>query len=425
MNLVHRKELIQLEKRRVLMIICDGMGDRAERKRKFQTPLSIAKKSNMDTLAKSGSVGLMDPVSPGVRPGSDVAHLAILGYDPYKFYTGRGALEAVGAGMQIDEDDIAFRCNFATVDTKMVVKDRRAGRATYGRDELARALTKVELNDPDISFEFVPTVEHRAVLVLKGKGLSRGVSDTDPHIEGLVVPGSVPKDASQESKHTAAILNEFTDKSHNVLKDHPINAERIKRGLLPANMILSRGPGTLPPIEKLTTKYSVESACIAVAPIVRGICSVAGMRLLDVEGGTGGLDSNFKAKVSVAVEAMKENDLVFLHIKAPDVASHNGDFEQKVRTIEGIDDGMEGIVRSVDLARDYVVITSDHATPVALRDHSADPVPILIAGPDFDISEVTGFSERTAARGNLGRLLATHLMPILMNRLGRIAKFGF
>jgi 2,3-bisphosphoglycerate-independent phosphoglycerate mutase len=149
------------------------------------------------------------------------------------------------------------------------------------------------------------------------------------------------------------------------------------------------------------------------------------MKLLDVEGGTGGLDSNFKAKALMAIEAMKENDLVFLHIKAPDVASHNGDFGQKVRTIEGIDDGIEEIVRSVDLARDYVVITSDHATPVTLRDHSADPVPILIAGPDFDISEVTGFSERTAAKGNLGRLLATHLMPILMNRLERIAKFGF
>ncbi|MCJ7506087.1 phosphoglycerate mutase, partial [Candidatus Bathyarchaeota archaeon] len=222
MNLVRRKELIQLEKRRVLMIICDGMGDRAERRREFQTPLSIAKKSNMDTLAKSGSVGLMDPVAPGVRPGSDVAHLAILGYDPYKFYTGRGGLEAVGAGMQIDQGDIAFRCNFATVDTKMVVKDRRAGRATYGRDELARVLSEVKLSDPDISFEFVPTVEHRAVLVLKGKGLSRGVSGTDPHVEGLAVPRSVPEDASQESKRTAAILNEFTDKSYNVLRDHPI-----------------------------------------------------------------------------------------------------------------------------------------------------------------------------------------------------------
>lgn len=414
-----------MEKHRVLMIICDGMGDRAERIHRFQTPLSSASKPNMDALAKNGSVGLMDPVAPGIPPGSDVAHLAILGYDPYKFYTGRGGLEAAGAGLRIDPGDVAFRSNFATVDTSMIVKDRRAGRATQGREELAEALRQIKLSNTRISLEFAPTVEHRAVLIFKGEGLSRRVSDTDPHEEGLPVRKSLPEDEDQRSRRTAEFLNEFTAKSYEVLRSHPANLERVKNGLPPANIILSRGPGTVPPIEKLATKYSIDTACVAAVPIVRGVCRAAGMTLIEVKGATGGLDSDFKAKASAAVEAMKENDFVFLHMKAADVASHNGNFDQKVQAIERIDEGIGIVAKSIDLTTDYVAITSDHATPVTVKDHSADPVPILIAGPDFDISEVTEFCERSAASGNLGRLRALHLMPILMNRLGRVEKFGF
>jgi len=407
------------------MIVCDGMGDRADRAREFQTPLSVAKKANMDALARDGSIGLIDPVAPGVRPGSDVAHLAILGYDPCKFYTGRGGLEAAGAGLRLYQGDVAFRCNFATVDAKMVVKDRRAGRRIEGRDELAEAVSEMRLSDPSAAFEFVPTVEHRAVMILRGKGLSRKVSDTDPHKEGIPILRSIAEDEERASRRTAEILNEFTEKSFKVLSNHKINAERAERGLLPANIILSRGPGTLPPVELLGRKYCIDAACIAVAPIVRGICRVAGMRLIEVQGATGGLDTDFKAKVSAAVQAMKRHDLVFLHIKAADVASHDGDFEKKTWVIEKIDEAMAQVIESVDLAKDYIVLTSDHATPVAFRDHSEDPVPVLVAGPDFDISGITKFSERTAATGNLGRLLALHLMPIMMNRLGKVEKFGF
>jgi len=414
-----------LKEHGILLIICDGMGDRADRKRNFRTPLGVAEKPNMDALAKTGSIGIVDPIAPGVRPGSDVAHFALLGYDPYEFYTGRGGLEAVGAGLKMGAGDIAFRCNFSTVNDRMIVTDRRAGRSTYGREELAKVLNTIKLKESEVSFEFVPTVEHRAVLVLRGKGLSRRVTDTDPHTEGRTAQRSKPEDESDESKRTSEILNDFTEKSHQMLGDHPINVDRVRRGLPPANIILSRGPGSLPPMEKLETKYSIKTACVGVAPIVRGICSLAGMRLIDVKGATGGLDSDFKAKTGAALDTMKENDLVFLHIKAPDVASHNGNFEQKAEAIERIDEGIAEVVRSVDLTVDYVVLTSDHATPVSVKDHSADPVPILIAGPDFDASGVETFSERTAAVGNLGRLLAIHLMPIMMNRLGRVEKFGF
>lgn len=413
-----------MEKHRVLIVVCDGMGDRPARIRGFQTPLSVAKKPNIDALAGTGSIGLMHPLGPGVRPGSDVAHFALLGYNPYECYTGRGGLEAVGAGISVNPGDVAFRCNFATADDKMIVMDRRAGRASEGREELAKAVNEIKMSSPDVSFEFTPTVEHRGVLILRGKGLSRNVSDTDPHIEGRSVQKAKPEDAGEESRRTAEILNEFTEKSHLVLKNHPVNTERVSMGLPPANIVLSRGAGTIPPIETLATKHSISAAFVGVVPIVRGICRLAGMHPIDVEGATGGLDTNFVAKAKAAVTAMEKYDLVFLHIKAPDIASHNGDFEKKVWTIEKIDGAMKQVLKSLDLNAHYIVLTSDHATPVSVKDHSADPVPIVIAGPDFDVSGATSFSERTAATGNLGPLLALNLMPILMNRLGKIEKFG-
>lgn len=294
-----------------------------------------------------------------------------------------------------------------------------------GRDDFAKNVNEMKIGAPDISFEFVPTVAHRGVLVLRGKGLSRRVSDTDPHIEGRAVQISRPEDNRKESRLTAKILNEFTEKSNLALKDHPANTERVGKGVPPVNIVLSRGAGTIPPIETLNAKYSISAACIAVVPIVRGICCLAGMNMIDVQGATGGLDTDFPAKAKAAIAAMERCDLVFLHIKAPDIASHNGDFDKKIWTIERIDEAMKEILESLDLNRHYIVLTSDHATPVTVKDHSADPVPILIAGPDFDASETSSFSERTAATGNLGRLFALHLMPILMNRLGKIEKFGF
>jgi len=378
----------------------------------------------MDTLAETGSIGLMHPIGPGVRPGSDVAHFALLGYDPYECYTGRGGLEAFGAGITVNPGEVAFRCNFATVDNKMIVKDRRAGRASEGREDLVKAVNEIKMSAPDVSFDFAPTVEHRGVLILKRKSLSRRVSDTDPHIEGMAVQKAKPEDSSEESRRTAEILNEFTEKSHLALKNHPINTKRASMGLPPANMILSRGAGTIPPIETLAAKHSISAAFVGVVPIVRGICRLAGMDLIDVEGATGGLDTNFMAKAKAAVAAMEKYDLVFLHIKAPDIASHNGDFEKKVWTIEKIDGALKEVLKSLDLDTHYIVLTSDHATPVVVKDHSADPVPIVVAGPDFDASGATSFSERTAATGDLGAILALNLMPILMNRLGRIEKFG-
>ncbi|MGC8850482.1 MAG: 2,3-bisphosphoglycerate-independent phosphoglycerate mutase, partial [Candidatus Bathyarchaeia archaeon] len=231
-----------------ILFICDGMGDRPNPVKGGRSPLEEAYTPNMDRLASGGLVGLIDIVSPGVRPGSDVAHLSLFGYDPYKYYTGRGGFEAAGAGLHLKPGDVALRCNYATVDGDLVIRDRRAGRIREGGRELAGALNSIKLDAEGVKIEYYHTVEHRGVLVMRsdGRRLSTRISDTDPHQTGVKVLEAKPLEDSEEARFTAELLNEFTLKSYKILKDHPVNAERVRRGLPPANIVLSRGAGSLP-----------------------------------------------------------------------------------------------------------------------------------------------------------------------------------
>jgi len=409
-----------------IVLVCDGMADRPVQDYKFKTPLEVANTPHMSRLTKAGSVGLMDPVRPGVIPGSDVAHFALLGYDPYQYYTGRGSLEAEGAGITLKPGDVAFRCNFATVDENMKVIDRRAGRIKAGTSKLAKVLNKMQLEAaPGVKVQFQKTVEHRGVLVFSGEGISRMVSDVDPHSTGVRILKSKPQDGTEEAARTAEGLNEFVRRSYELLKDHPVNIERAKKGQKPANIILPRGPGTLPSITPLPELYNMKAACIAAVAMVRGICKIAGMSLLDVKGATGGLNTDFLAKARAAVEASKGNDLVFVNVKACDVASHDGDFKTKVKIIERIDEMVGLIIDKVGLSTDYFAVTCDHCTPVNVRDHTSDPVPLAIAGPDVPSSRIPKFTENHAAAGNIGRIPASSLIPTLMDYLGKAEKFGF
>jgi len=402
------------------------MGDRPQKDYGNKTPLESAYTPHLDRLVKNGWAGLMDPVGPGIPPGSDVAHFSIFGYDPYKYYTGRGGLEAAGAGIQLAHGDIAFRCNFSTVDDNLAVLDRRAGRIKSGTVDLAKALTGMRLKTaPDVTVDFIQTIEHRGVLVLRGKGLSRHISDVDPHQVGVKVLEAKPLDDSVEARRTADAVNEFTRRSYDVLKDHPVNIERIKRGEEPANVILSRGAGTFPQLTPLSTLYGVRTACIAVVALVRGICKIAGMDVIDVKGATGGLDTDFMAKAEAAANALRSYDYVLLHVKATDVAGHDGNFEAKKGAIENIDRMIGKLTETIDLSGTYIAVTADHTTSVSVREHSGDPVPLLIAGPDVLASDVTKFCERTVAHGNLGRLRGFNLTPMLMNYIGKASKFGY
>jgi len=412
-------------KRAVLMVI-DGAADRALRTLGGRTPLEVAHKPNIDRLAAEGVTGIMDPVAPGVSVGSDTAHLALLGYDPYETYTGRGAFEALGAGLDLEPGDVAFRCNFATVDDKMVILDRRAGRYIERADELEEAVNSIELREhPDVEVIFKHTVEHRGVLVLRGEGLSRHVSDTDPHRVGERVLECRPLEDTPEARKTAEAVNEFVRLAHEVLRDHPVNRERREEGLPPANIILLRGAGSLPRIQSLSERYGIRSACIAGIALIKGVARAVGMDVIDVPGATGGLNTDVMAKAKYAIKALEEYDLVFVHIKGTDAASHDGNVWAKVRMIERVDSAVGYIVERVDQENTYVAITADHATLTeGTRDHSGDFVPVLVWGADVIPDDIACFCERACMRGGLGRIRGLDLMNILMNYLDRVEKFG-
>ncbi|MFW6145137.1 MAG: 2,3-bisphosphoglycerate-independent phosphoglycerate mutase, partial [Candidatus Natronoplasma sp.] len=272
---------------RILMLILDGVGDRSVKELNGKTPLQAAETPNLDHFAEKGENGLMDTIAPGIRPGSDTGHLALLGYDPYEVYTGRGPFEASGAGLELDPDDVAFRCNFATLKDGKVV-DRRAGRIKEKQEELTKTVQEIDLG---VDFQFKDTVEHRGVLILKGEGLGGDVSDVDPHKEKEEFHEAVPLKDTKENKKTADILNDFTKKSTEVLTDHPVNKEREEQGKPPANVILPRGGGKVPRLEDMRSKHGLETAAISGITLVKGVCALAGMNIIEVEGATGGLDT--------------------------------------------------------------------------------------------------------------------------------------
>ncbi|MEM3517080.1 MAG: 2,3-bisphosphoglycerate-independent phosphoglycerate mutase [Candidatus Bathyarchaeia archaeon] len=412
--------------RKAILIICDGMGDRPVKEYGYKTPLEVADTPNLNKLTEKGLFGLMDPVSPGVRPGSDVAHLAILGYDPYECYTGRGSLEAAGAGIQLKPGDIAFRANFATATEDLTIVDRRAGRIKTGIKELAEALNQIKIESVNgVSIEFYPTIEHRGVLVFRGEKLSKNVSDTDPHAVGVKPLKSQPLDNSVEAERTAKALNEFTEKSFQILKNHQINLNRIKTGEKPANIILVRGAGSYFKLKTLQERYGIKAAAIAAVALVKGVCRITGMDIIDVKGATGGLNTNFNGKADEAAKAINNYDFVLLHVKATDVASHDGNFRAKVEAIENIDKMIGRLINQLNLDETYIVVTADHCTPINFKDHSGDPTPILIYGPETFSSGIKKFCEKTTPQGNLCRIKGIDIMPILTNYMGVSEKFGY
>lgn len=381
-----------------------------------RTPLEAAKKPNMDRIAEEGICGMMYTIGPGIPPGSDTAHLALLGYDPYQVYTGRGPFEAAGAGLELKPGDVAFRANYASVDGNLVVTDRRAGRI-QGPPELEEAVRKIEL---PVKFQFKNTVGHRAVLVLKGRGLSAAVSDTDPHEVGKKVLEARALDNTAAARRTSRILNLFTRKVYQALRNHPLNRQREKENLPPANMVLVRGAGVVPHLEPFEKRTGMKAACVAAAALVKGVCRLAGLEVAEVEGATGNTQTNLKGKIEATLKALERNDLVLLHIKAFDELSHDGKVEEKVEFIQTVDSYLERLWGKAD----FLLLTADHTTPVEFKEHAGDPVPIALAGPGVRRDEVKSFGERSCAHGGLGYLRGRELVPILANLMGKTKKFG-
>lgn len=408
-----------MDRRKILLVIFDGLGDRPITELGHKTPLEAAPKPNLDWFASNGMNGLLDPIAPGIRAGSDTSHLALFGYDPIEVYTGRGPFEAAGVGLDLQKGDVAFRCNFASVDDNLVLTDRRAGRIKDGTAELAKALNGMKLGRFRALFK--EGTEHRAVLVLRGKGLSASVSDTDPHEEGQKILESKP--VNGKGKATAKAVNAFTRKAYEILKDHPVNRARIAKGQLPANMVVCRGGGIAPDIEPVTKKYELKAAGIAGVALIKGMFRATGMDVIEVKGATGGLDTDMVAKAEAALMALTTYDLVVVNVKAADLCGHDGKPSEKIKVIERMDQMMGHL--KAHLPQDVIVaLTADHSTPCALKDHSGDPVPVTVFGDGVRVDEVPHFDELSVARGSLGRLRGRDLMPVLLNQANRTEKFG-
>ncbi len=381
------------------IIVCDGIADRPIKELDRRTPLEVADTPNMDELAARGINGIADPIYPGIRAGSDTSHLAILGYDPFKVYTGRGPFEAVGMDTGLEEGDIAFRCNFATVEGN-IVKDRRAARIK-DTEELTRLINGISIPGVEVIFK---SIEYRGALVFRGKGLSGKVSDSDPHVPGEPMKEVMPLDDTREAKHTADITNDFLAKVQKALESSA-----------PANMLLLRGCGIKPTMETLKEKRGLDGACIATTAIIKGIAGIAGMEVLEAE-------PDYKDRCKQGLRALEEKDFLLMNIKEADEAGHDHDHNKKIEVIERIDSALEPFLDFTD--ENYLVLLSDHTTPTSFGDHTGDSVPLVIAGPEVRTDDVMQFDERSAAKGGLCRIVSQDIMPILLNLMNKTEKFG-
>lgn len=397
---------------KLILVVLDGAADRKCRELQDRTPYETAFKPNLDWFAEKGKIGLMHTVKKGVAPESDVATLALLGYDPYEWFIGRGSLEAYGAGIQLKSGDLALRTNFATIRDNKIV-DRRVGR-TLTTDEgkkLAEIINKkTKLNFP---FIFKPTIQHRGVLVIRGS-FSDNITNTDPAYEQRSVSvkskitdslqSSKPLDDDEASNLSANLVNRFVEQSKS-LRNEFVNIERLKKGLLPANIILTRDAGVdLPIMPKIEGKW----LAIAGMPLEIGIARLIGMNVAEFKYPEmkdpdvyKHLYVSLKQYLDFAKATIENNiekfDNFYIHIKETDVPGHDGQPIAKKKMIEVIDERFFGFLRKLNVK---VCITSDHATPCVLKNHSSDPVPVLFYGSGKD--KVGRFDEISAKAGGLG-----------------------
>ena len=384
---------------KIVLVVIDGLGGLPHPKT-GKTELETASTPNLDRLAKEGICGLIDPVAPGITPGSTPGHLALFGYDPVKFNMGRGVVEAMGIDFELKAGDIAARGNFCTVDKAGLVTDRRAGRiSTEQCADLCRLFDGLKIEGTQLFV--LPVREHRFILVLRGEGLNPEVGDSDPQQTG-VMPLKVSTLNSQANK-TAAVVNSFVEKTKSALAEHN-----------PANMVLLRGFSQRPHLPTMPEIYKLKPAAIAAYPMYRGLARLLGMQLLET--GTAVAE-----EMAVLKQNYADYDFFFLHIKGTDSAGEDGDFERKVKVIEEVDKALPVLTA---LKPEVVVVTGDHSTPALLKGHSWHPLPVAMASPWCRPDGMGRFSESACITGGLGRLPATQLMPLAMAHALKLAKFG-
>lgn len=387
-----------------IIILGDGMADEPIASLGGLTPLQYAQTPYMDELARQGVTGRMKTVADGFHPGSEVANMAVLGYDLPTVYEGRGVLEAASIGVELQPGDMAMRCNLICVEGE-ILKNHSAGHITTEEsDELIQYLNE-QLGSERV--HFYTGVSYRHLLVIKGG--DKRVACTPPHdvplhpFRPLLVKAEVP-----EAQATADLLNELILRSQELLKTHPVNLRRQAEGKDMANSIWPWSPGYRPAMRTLKEMYGFErGAVISAVDLIRGIGVYAGLKVLHVEGATGLYDTNYEGKAQAALEALKENDFVYLHIEASDEAGHEGDVALKIKTIENLDRRAVGPIYEAVKQWDEpvaIAVLPDHPTPCAVRTHTNQPVPFLIWKPGATSDAVTRFDEFAVAEGKYGVL---------------------
>src|SRR5262245_21836875 len=389
---------------RIVLLVLDGVGDLPDPARSGATPLSAARTPHLDAIAPQAALGRILPVAPGITPGSGPGHLALFGYDPIATQVGRGVLEALGAGLELQDGDVAARANFCTVNGSGTVTDRRAGRIA-GEDS-ARLVQSLQRDVPrigDVEVLLKAGKGHRFVVVLRGPALSGAVSDADPHKEGSPIPAAHALGESAEARRTATVVNTFVTES----------AARLK-GERAANAVLLRGLSARPSLPGYRERFRLRAAAIAAYPMYRGVAQLAGMQVFSV--GETVADAFAEAKTRWA-----DFDFFFIHVKGTDMAGEDGNFDAKVAVIEEVDRALPALLA---LAPDVLCVTGDHSTPVPVRGHSWHPVPALVHGRWCGADGAPRFHEASCRTGSLGVLLSRDLMAVLLANAGRLDKFG-
>ncbi len=389
--------------KKYVVVIGDGMADYPLEELGGKTPLQVANKPNMDEIASKGKNGLLTTIPEGMGAGSDIANLSILGYDPRKCYTGRGPLEAASIGVGLGPDDIAFRCNLIT--------EKEGFIADYCADHITTEEARELIESLDGAFDigkFYTGVSYRHLFVLKKDG---DLICTPPHD---VIGGEIKKHTIKPADSPVAqMLNKMTLDSKDVLEDHPVNKNRVKDGKNPANMIWLWGQGVMPDITPLKEKYGISGAVISAVDLIKGIGSYAGMEIIEVPGATGYYDTNYTGKAEHALRALRDFDYVYVHVESIDEASHAGDLDMKIKTIEEFDKKVLGTL--LDGGEEFTIaVLPDHMTPISTRTHAMDPVPFAVCSPVEDKRDGIKFDEFSAKDGSAGRLECEEFMQFLL-----------
>ncbi len=403
-----------LKQMKYVLVVGDGMADYPIPELHNRTPLQAAHKPNMDAIAAKGRNGILKTVPDGLTPGSDVAILSVLGFDPRQFYTGRGAFEAAARGIHLKENDVAFRCNLIT-EKNGTIADYSAGHITSREShQLIEAVKKACEKTGEI--EFHSGLDYRHFLILRNAPLALQVECTPPHDAiGAEITSVLPKAKLPEAEKTATLLKEAVLKSKEILESHPVNVARQKSGINPGNMIWPWGGGEKPSMPSFKEKYGLKAAVISAVDLVKGIGVYTGMKVIDVSGATGREDTNYEGKADAALKALKDNDLVFVHVEAPDEAGHAKDYKLKVKTIEDLDRRLLGRILQ-GLKEPYAIaVLPDHPTPIKIGTHTKDAVPFAIRSPFLEADGVQKFDEFSAKNGAFGLLKKKGVVSLLLS----------